>query len=192
MFLPVFLLIAATVMVSFFLGCLGMHDWSFIAGQPPICSNSYIAVLFLSIAINFIATMLIAIKAWMHYRLLLSAPINKKTRGIKILVLLFESGLIYLLIWGAKSASAFGTLSSTTGGQFTTTMLNVMGNQVVGLYPTLLLVLVHMQRSTLDADLESSIDWRRSSAGRVKLSDKYQTTGERIVFASPLETFGTV
>ncbi|KIK61002.1 hypothetical protein GYMLUDRAFT_260979 [Collybiopsis luxurians FD-317 M1] len=155
MFLPIFFLISATVMVFFFLGCLGVNGWSYVTKEPVVCANSYTGVLVLSISINCLATGLIATKAWMHHRVLLSASVKKTTRVLKVLILLVESGLIYLIIWTLKSLSGFnGTFSSTPSDQFFVSILNKMGNQVVGLYPTLLVVLVHMQLTAFDADLE--------------------------------------
>ncbi|KAE9398509.1 hypothetical protein BT96DRAFT_33261 [Gymnopus androsaceus JB14] len=136
-FLPILMLTSATVLVSIFVGCLGVHDWAYIAGEPETCYKSYLGVFFLSLSTNLMATTLIATRAWMHHRLLLRSS-GQKSTVTRILILLVESGLIYLLIWATKSISAFGTLSSTLTGQFAVSMLNSMGNQIVGLYPTLL------------------------------------------------------
>ncbi|KAJ4485775.1 hypothetical protein J3R30DRAFT_1406381 [Lentinula aciculospora] len=162
MLLPILLLSAAAVLVPFFVGCLGNHDWIYIAGEPETCYNCYISIFFLSIGTNLLATSLIATKAWMHHRLLQSASVARTTPVLKVLVILVESGFIYLLIWATKSMSVFGDLSSTAGGQFAVSMLNSMGNQIVGLYPTLLVVLVHMQRSAIDAELEDFQNWGKS------------------------------
>lgn len=51
-------------MVSFFVGCLGTHNWAFISGESETCSKSYLAAFFLSLATNMLATSLIATKAW--------------------------------------------------------------------------------------------------------------------------------
>ncbi|KAJ3789228.1 hypothetical protein GGU10DRAFT_343957 [Lentinula aff. detonsa] len=160
--LPILLLASATVLVFFFVGCLGVHDWAYIVGEPQICYNSYIGTFSLSIAINLLATSLIATKAWMHRRLLQSASVERSTRVLKVLILLVESGFVYLLIWATKSMSVFVDLNSTPSGQFAVTMLNSVGNQIVGLYPTLLMVLVHMQRTTINADLENLHEWEKS------------------------------
>ncbi|KAJ3750796.1 hypothetical protein DFH05DRAFT_117003 [Lentinula detonsa] len=153
---------------------------SAIVGEPQICYNSYIGTFFLSIAINLLATSLIATKAWMHRRLLQSASVERSTRVLKVLILLVESGFIYLLLWATKSMSIFVDLNSTPSGQFAVTMLNSVGNQIVGLYPTLLMVLVHMQRTTINADLENLHEWGKSDINNRNILH----TGERETFAN--------
>ncbi|KAJ3984795.1 hypothetical protein F5890DRAFT_1239527 [Lentinula detonsa] len=158
--LPILLLASAIVLVFFFVGCLGVHDWAYIVGEPQICYNSYIA--------------------WMHRRLLQSASVERSTRVLKVLILLVESGFIYLLLWATKSMSIFVDLNSTPSGQFAVTMLNSVGNQIVGLYPTLLMVLVHMQRTTINADLENLHEWGKSDINNRNILH----TGERETFAN--------
>ncbi|KAJ3977919.1 hypothetical protein EV361DRAFT_394881 [Lentinula raphanica] len=171
MLLPTLLLSAAAVLVFFFVGCLGLHDWEYILGEPEVCYNSYIGTFFLSIAINLLATSLIATKAWMHHRFLRSASVKKSTRVLKIMILLVESGFIYLVIWGTKSMSIFMDLNATPGGQFAVSLLNSMGNQVVGLYPTLLMVLVNEQRSAINTDSDNLDVWGKSDINaRTKLN----------------------
>jgi hypothetical protein len=116
----------------------------------------------------------------MHHRLLLRTSLERRSRVMKILILMVESGLIYLLIWATKSMGAFGTLKPS-GAQFTVSILNMIGNQIVGLYPTLLVVLVRMQQTTLNADMESYNNWD-------KTKDKWRRTEEGMIFASPTET----
>ncbi|KAJ3909359.1 hypothetical protein F5879DRAFT_83343 [Lentinula edodes] len=187
MFLPILLLSAAAILITFFVGCLGVHDWTYIAGEPETCYDSYISIFFLSIATNLLATSLIATKAWMHHRLLLSASVEKTTRVLKVLVLLVESGFIYLLIWAAKSMSVFGDLSSTVNGQFAVSMLNSMGNQIVGLYPTLLVVLVHMQHTAINVDLESFPNWVPDMSDHDK-----RAAEEGLIFSNPSDTSTTM
>ncbi|KAF5381197.1 hypothetical protein D9757_007883 [Collybiopsis confluens] len=181
---PVVLLSSATILVSFFVGCLGLTHWTFLEYESQTCADIYLSVFFLSLSTNAVATTLVAVKAWMHYRLLLSASVAKRTRVLKVLVLLVESGLIYFLIWGAKSMGAFGNLPSSDA-QFTVNMLNMLGNQVVGLYPTLLVILVRMQVSAFkSAEIETANDWGRSTTVHGGDSQE-RATEEGMVFARP-------
>ncbi|KIK51619.1 hypothetical protein GYMLUDRAFT_78125 [Collybiopsis luxurians FD-317 M1] len=186
MFLPVLFLTSATVLISFFVGCLGKTNWAFLEGESKTCANAYLGVFFLSIATNVVATSLIAAKAWMHHRLLLSASAEQKSRVMKVLVLLVESGFIYLLIWAAKSMGAFGNLPEANA-QFTVNMLNMMGNQIVGLYPTLLVILVRMQLSAFKAaEVERYNNWGKSVAAERGNESRRMEDG--MIFASPTET----
>ncbi|KAJ3828418.1 hypothetical protein F5880DRAFT_913275 [Lentinula raphanica] len=171
MLLPILLLFSAAVLVFFFVGCLGFHNWEYILGEPEVCFNSYMGTFFLSIAINLLATSLIATKAWMHHRFLQSVSVKKSNKVLKIMILLVESGFIYLVIWGTKSISILIDINAgTPGGQFAVSLLNSMGNQVVGLYPTLLMVLANAQYSAIDAYSENLDVWGESdSNARTKL-----------------------
>ncbi|KAJ3772427.1 hypothetical protein FB446DRAFT_736665 [Lentinula raphanica] len=162
MLLPILLLSSAAVLIFFFVGCLGFHDWEYVSGEPKVCLDSYLGIFFLSITINLLATSLIATKAWNHHCLLRSASVKKSTRVLKIMILLVESGFIYLVIWCTKCMSIFIDLNATPGGQFAVSLLNSTGNQVVGLYPTLLMILVKEQCSAIDADSENLDVWGKS------------------------------
>ncbi|KAJ3763412.1 hypothetical protein EV360DRAFT_66310 [Lentinula raphanica] len=163
MLLPILLLFSAAVLVFFFVGCLGFHNWEYILGEPEVCFNSYMGTFFLSIAINLLATSLIATKA--------CVSVKKSNKVLKIMILLVESGFIYLVIWGTKSISILIDINAgTPGGQFAVSLLNSMGNQVVGLYPTLLMVLANAQYSAIDAYSENLDVWGESdSNARTKL-----------------------
>ncbi|KAF9072050.1 hypothetical protein BDP27DRAFT_1320997 [Rhodocollybia butyracea] len=55
--------------------------------------------LVLSLSVNMIATCLIAVRVWLHHKSIKSISITRKwTKGERILLLLVESGAIYLLL----------------------------------------------------------------------------------------------
>ncbi|KAJ3844911.1 hypothetical protein EV361DRAFT_394845 [Lentinula raphanica] len=187
MLLLILLLSSAAVLVFFFVGCLGFHNWEYILGEPEVCLNSYRGTFFLSVTINLLATSLIATKAWLHHRFLRSVSVKKSNSVLKIMILLVESGFIYFIIWATKSVSILININhnaGTPGGQFAVSLLNPMGNQVVGLYPTLLVVIVNAQCSAIDADSENHDIWGTSAITRRTKSSHTTEEGQRAAYPS--------
>ncbi|TBU43696.1 hypothetical protein BD309DRAFT_863762 [Dichomitus squalens] len=110
------------------------------------------AAVILSCVTNTTATILIACKAWMH-RLSLKKYFHAKTRVLKALALLVESGTIYcallilVLVSLMDPASLANTLEyHTVGYYFVYGALTPM----VAIYPTIIIVLVAVNRSPLE------------------------------------------
>jgi len=149
LFAPFLVFTAATVMFFFFVGCIVHNDMDLIFGEPAVCNNAQLSTFFLSLATNALATALIAVKAWQH-RKLIGATHKKRTQSEKVLLLLIESGLLFFLIWGAKSFTYFPIVFSQGSILFAAQILDSMCNQIVGLYPTLIIVLVNLQYTVWD------------------------------------------
>ncbi|KAJ3884443.1 hypothetical protein GG344DRAFT_33982, partial [Lentinula edodes] len=135
-------------MIIVLLGDFGQADWWYIAGtQPKSCNVSQRAMFLLSLGTNAIATFFIALKAWQHREAFIALPDSlsssgswKKSRSPaqKIMILFLESGFLYMLFW--VSSPAF----------FMTDIFNQTRYQVVGLYPTAIILLIHRERSSWD------------------------------------------
>ncbi|KAK7468629.1 hypothetical protein VKT23_003134 [Stygiomarasmius scandens] len=141
-----FLLFSAFVLLTFFVGCIGHTGWHFANHESPICDRSQLATYAVSVAVNAWATAWITYMAWKFYRFGADSglPASKKgSRGYRTLFLIVESGWIYLLIWLSKS---FTYLPVTGSPKFAAGILNSIGNQIAGLYPTILITVVHQQR----------------------------------------------
>ncbi|KAJ3964819.1 hypothetical protein EV361DRAFT_23931 [Lentinula raphanica] len=157
----------------YFIGCEGKADWWYIAGtQPKSCNVSQRAMFFLSFGTNVVATFFIALKAWYHREAFISKPPSlqstsdssdtwKKTRSPaqKIMILFLESGFLYMLFWAACSFTYFPfVMGLESPAYFMTDIFNQTRYQVVGLYPTAIVLLVHRQRSSWDtAEVAASL-----------------------------------
>lgn len=106
-----------------------------------------IVVWSLTIATNILATLLVAWKAWQHRRVIKKnlGKETRRTRVEKILALLIESGFLYCIIWILFIAANFEVFGDV-GRQI---MMSIMV-QITGIYPTLVVVLVSLQRTSLD------------------------------------------
>ncbi|ETW83737.1 hypothetical protein HETIRDRAFT_116328 [Heterobasidion irregulare TC 32-1] len=79
----------------------------------------------LELGTNIAATALIAIKAWQHRRLIRNINTRRRTVGERVLALLAESGVLYCLMWATSP-------------------------QIAGIYPTMIIVLVSLQKTVWD------------------------------------------
>ncbi|ETW82608.1 hypothetical protein HETIRDRAFT_416733 [Heterobasidion irregulare TC 32-1] len=123
-------------------------------------SNNIIIIYSSTLAINAIATMLMAVKAWQHRRLIKAQLRNVewKSQAGSILVLLVESGVIYCAIWIIFLVSwvcASITFDITT--QAINEILPGIAIQVSGIYPTAIISLTGLQRTTWDMTIGKNI-----------------------------------
>ncbi|KAJ6462444.1 hypothetical protein C8R45DRAFT_1178002 [Mycena sanguinolenta] len=68
----------------------------------------------------------------------------------KILALFVESGFIYLLLWLTQMIVYFN-FTRASPWMYVEKILNPLGNQIAGLYPTLIIVIVNFQRTIWDS-----------------------------------------
>lgn len=199
------LLILASFTTSFvFLGCAVQHHSEFSAEMPALCLNVNLASYVLSMAANGLATCLIAWKTWQHRRLIKASfgDTARRTRVEKVLVLLVESGAIYFALWVAQIFDFLPITSSSTVAGTASIVLSSVGNQLVGLYPTIIIVLVHYQRSLWDSPevtlnhIKTGIDFASPPStavvqSRLTVGEDANHCFDKIVTVHPLESPST-
>jgi len=104
------------------------------------------SIWFLTLGTNLWATGLIFIRAWQHRRFIRSL-IKEASRSNteKVLAFLIESGAIYACIWITYIAISFKYM-----GNYSVLSFQIAIAQVVGMYPTTIIVVIAMQLSTAD------------------------------------------
>ncbi|KAF5374777.1 hypothetical protein D9758_000078 [Tetrapyrgos nigripes] len=140
------LLFSASALLTFFVGCIGYTGWHFSSHESPVCDHAQLATYVISLATNAWATGWVTYTAWKFYRFGVESglpPQKTGSKGYQTLILIMESGWIYLLIWVSKS---FTYLPLHGSPHFASGILNSIGNQIAGLYPTILIILVHQKR----------------------------------------------
>ncbi|KAI0323001.1 hypothetical protein OF83DRAFT_1090172 [Amylostereum chailletii] len=117
--------------------------------------SSYFGALemFLSFISNIFATGLIGIKTWRHRAFLKKLLIDESntSKVEKVLVLLTESGTIYCVIWVFYIISHFSVFP---GSSLTIPLAMAC---VSGLYPTIIIILVHLQKTHCDRSFSEYI-----------------------------------
>ncbi|KAK1216174.1 hypothetical protein PQX77_021201 [Marasmius sp. AFHP31] len=98
---------------------------------------------------------------------------SKKGRAEKLFILLVESGMVYSLLWIVQLVLARIPPPPTFAGQIVQQIFKSATVQLVGIYPTLLIVLVYLQRSLWDSSGNSTFVTLEggSSAGNANVND---------------------
>ncbi|KAF9257624.1 hypothetical protein L218DRAFT_1005980 [Marasmius fiardii PR-910] len=158
--IPLLFLIGSAVCSLAFLGCFAQHDWP--ALYPETCNSIVISAYALSMATNVSATILIGYKFW-SYRQTVGDYLQefniarRQARAEKILILLLESGIIYSVLWIIQLVEILQPPQPTFSRKIAQQFFTAMSIQFVGIYPTLLIVLVYLQRSMWDSYGKSTL-----------------------------------
>ncbi|KAI0660183.1 hypothetical protein C8Q70DRAFT_80337 [Cubamyces menziesii] len=146
-----------------------------IVGPPsPFDPLEVATVSFLT---NLIATVLIWIKAWSHSRFMKKqlGPIWKASQVQRVLLLFVESGVLYTLVWAfvvVEELDAglllFGHLRRTNANEglaeVSLDFVSACVVPIIGIYPTLIILLVALKQSYWDAYLASRTAFEASLA----------------------------
>ncbi|KAI5885795.1 uncharacterized protein SCHCODRAFT_02672886 [Schizophyllum commune H4-8] len=155
MLLPLFGDLAQAVYV-YFLACEGQSKWLYIDGmQAKHCHDSQRAMYFFSFSTNLLATGFIIAMAWQHRgafevrkATLSGSGRPRRTAAQKVMLLLIESGFVYLIMGAASGFTFFLVVQDLSSpGYFVTTVFVSLRYQIVGLYPTTVIYLVQREQT---------------------------------------------
>ncbi|KAJ7900515.1 hypothetical protein B0H13DRAFT_2336535 [Mycena leptocephala] len=138
--------------------------------QNPLCMDVQTITYVMPSANTAFATILIGWTTWKYRKSITpmfinddSAKGNKKTRRTqceRILVLLLESGILYFIFFAiqvvAASPPVQALIWSLPGLAFALKMYAYSSSVIVGMYPTILIVLAHSKHNVLDRAAASS------------------------------------
>ncbi|KAF9265111.1 hypothetical protein L218DRAFT_986664 [Marasmius fiardii PR-910] len=157
MFLPVILLLGLTASCFSFVECMVREDLPVVIS--PRCRKRNIATFALSVATNAAGTAVIGHYIWSYRRTVkkyLQCCRHQLWAG-KVLAMFLESGVIYTTIWTIQLAEILLPVSSSIPDQTFRQVFSAMAAQLVGIYPTLMVVLVFLRRSLWDPAGKSTI-----------------------------------
>ncbi|KAI1781837.1 hypothetical protein LXA43DRAFT_597966, partial [Ganoderma leucocontextum] len=124
-----------------------------------------IATCVLSLSMNILATLLVGYKAWESRRRLRGYLVAGGSQVEKLFALLVESGAVYCAIWGVVVAYQFtGYIpSNLTAVELSfVDVFSVLFNgalvPVVAIYPTIIIVLVALNRSHMEKGLSQHLE----------------------------------
>jgi len=105
----------------------------------------------ISLAVNIIATLLIAWKAWTHHSTMVDALVHRRTRVVNILLLLVESGAVYC---GIQSVYVVFILLDTytavdLGFSQAMEIITAMSIVVAAFYPISVIILIRTGSSAI-------------------------------------------
>ncbi|THU83203.1 hypothetical protein K435DRAFT_971657 [Dendrothele bispora CBS 962.96] len=118
----------------------------------------------LSLLTNIVSTSLIAIKAWLFRQaikqLLGSTP--PRSRAHRIMILLVESGFIYCFFWIGEVV-LFIPIDRNSNAQFAWVFFASIGDQISGIYPTAIIVLVSLQQTFVETTFGPGVSTQKLS-----------------------------
>ncbi|KAF5374728.1 hypothetical protein D9757_011785 [Collybiopsis confluens] len=121
------------------------------AGWTAVLGRLQLATWLLSMLTNFVATVMIAYKAWQYRKMIievnhLTAYYTKQTQIWRVLALTVESGIFYFILMGLQIMLIVGSFNYGPADVYNEIMDRV-GEQLFGLYPTIIIVLVELGRT---------------------------------------------
>ncbi|KAJ8081288.1 hypothetical protein PM082_007122 [Marasmius tenuissimus] len=151
MIFPILLQLALTAMAFSWIGCFVDEDLPTVIS--PRCRKLNTATYVLSMVTNFAATAVIGYMAWRHRQQIKAslAPCPKRERFGRRLVLVFESGVVYTTLWIIQLAVLVAPGSDDFLNQAFRQVFSAAATQLVGIYPTAIVVLVYMRQSVWDS-----------------------------------------
>ncbi|KAJ7835452.1 hypothetical protein B0H14DRAFT_3871062 [Mycena olivaceomarginata] len=143
--IPCILLLASFVFTLVDIICYTHHGS--LPGGEKICPKAAILGWALSVGTNVICTILVGFKVWRHRKRTreLNLPGNPHRIATERIILTFvDSGFIYGLLW-LTQVIAFVKFTRDSPWQYVYEVLVSMGDQITGMYPTLVIVVVNFQ-----------------------------------------------
>ncbi|KIK57321.1 hypothetical protein GYMLUDRAFT_61336 [Collybiopsis luxurians FD-317 M1] len=133
-------------------------------------SQLYIDIIALSFSaiINIWATTMIASKAWKSRRQikLYLASADRKSSAESIMTIFVETGVVYTILWILKNIIIIPGVANTSYTNYAVVVMN----QAVGMYPTVILVLVVLQKSHIDNKFQLAGDSDTVTTGPVRFA----------------------
>ncbi|KAH9841697.1 uncharacterized protein C8Q71DRAFT_344369 [Rhodofomes roseus] len=143
--------------------------------NPPFCRNVQLSSYVTTLATTAVATLMICYKTWCgvrslselsvtqyglyrEYRHTIGAQVNRmrsrKTRVERIMTILVESGILYFLFFLEAVVTDSGDIGELEGSTpqlaFASTVWTYMTSHILGIYPVVIVILVHSHKSYID------------------------------------------
>ncbi|VDC03905.1 unnamed protein product [Peniophora sp. CBMAI 1063] len=202
--IPISLLVGSLTSSSLLAYCVTKYEANIKLdkGFPdaPFCANLYPTqgyppeLASMVLATTAVATAMISWKAWVYRRAIRSDfRLNRKrTHAEKILAVLVESGVLYLMFFVqvlVNSSPAVSHQESTTPGlEFAANVWSYMTNHIIGAYPVLIVIFVRSQRSYIEDAMSTGLTLSTN------VSEFYSFSGHHTLPSHRFEqsTMGTV
>ncbi|KAK1215375.1 hypothetical protein PQX77_022022 [Marasmius sp. AFHP31] len=148
----------------------GFGNQSTIPVGAMVCQWGELIAWGISLATNFVSTCLIAVRSWEHRQFLRKSAAMKGTKSEKILIVLTESGFIYCLFWLTQLNLFFDNPMEFNFVSFLQVFLNGIGDQISGVYPTVIIILVNKHQSISQFDTTTQMSSLSNSRNRTQRS----------------------
>ncbi|KAF7360357.1 hypothetical protein MVEN_00765400 [Mycena venus] len=186
------ILLIATLMLTYCVAAVGSEIVARTFQMPAFCCNVQTATYAMALATTATAAILIAFTTWNFRKAikpLLSGNIvmgggttHRRRSAVEILLLLLvESGVFYFLFFAIQVVGAIPRVHdwvlTKPGASFAYTMFSYCSSVIVGIYPTAVVVIAHLQTSVLDdAAVSNATPLRMAQPGAGGSSGTWPTT----------------
>ncbi|KAG6915371.1 hypothetical protein DXG01_011800 [Tephrocybe rancida] len=138
--------------------------------KPLFCKGVQTVSYSMGFATTAVATLLITIKTWEYRRtirpMILKEENAPRPRVDKIMTLLVESGILYLFFFLVQVIGNIPGVEAKNASSFAFLVYSYSTSVIVGLYPTIVVVLAHSQHAVLDTAAASQVStWRAAGSG---------------------------
>ncbi|KAJ7752905.1 hypothetical protein B0H16DRAFT_1459627 [Mycena metata] len=153
--LPIILLTCSLIFSIIDVTCLTGAGWSNQSGLADgggVCDNAELIAWAFSFVTNATCTLLIGVKAWQHRRSTRALAMTHNSSRMstnRILSLLVESGFVYCLFWLTQYI-LFVDISRGSPAIYAYELFAALGDQISGMYPTLIIVIVNLHQTIWD------------------------------------------
>ncbi|KAJ7613727.1 hypothetical protein DFH06DRAFT_1063711 [Mycena polygramma] len=154
--IPCVMLLMSFIFSVVDLTCLTGAGWSSltsVASGGAVCSHAELISWAFSFGTNATCTILIGYKAW-HHRQSMKSLNTRRTSTNKLLSILVESGFIYCLFW-LTQLILFFDISRHSPAVYVYELFASMGDQISGMYPTLIVVIVNLHQTIWEPSSEN-------------------------------------
>ncbi|KAJ7666218.1 hypothetical protein DFH06DRAFT_1386331, partial [Mycena polygramma] len=157
--------VVATVMLTYCVAAVGSEIVVGTFQKPAFCRNVQTATYAMALATTATATILIGFTTWNFRKAIkpmLSGTVvtsggrarRRRSPVENVLLLLVESGVLYFLFFAIQVVGVIPRVHdwvlTKPGVSFAFTMFSYCSSVIVGIYPTAVVVLAHLQTSVLD------------------------------------------
>ncbi|KAF7341392.1 hypothetical protein MVEN_01875900 [Mycena venus] len=144
---PCFLLLVCFIFSVIDIVCFSYEG--LLPGGEQICPQASLIAWTFSVGTNVLCTILIGRKALQHRKMMRALNVHRKSRMSteKVLSILVESGFIYSLLWLSTVVAYIPAITRDTPWYYVYEVLQPISTQIAGMYPTVVIVIVNLQRT---------------------------------------------
>ncbi|KAI0764632.1 hypothetical protein C8Q74DRAFT_987175 [Fomes fomentarius] len=129
--------------------------------DPAFCRDIQTASYAVTLATTAVATLLISYKTWQYRQTYLNAfGKSPRTRTQRIMLLFVESGILYLLFFVVQVVMSLDSVNTKVRQSalltFAFTVYQFISSLIVGMYPTVIVLLVNSKHSVLQPSITQS------------------------------------
>ncbi|KAI0033006.1 hypothetical protein K488DRAFT_16078, partial [Vararia minispora EC-137] len=155
--IPLSVLTASIVTLFMIIDCSVRSKGQLLLGNfdsGAYCQHVQNASYLANTLTTLVSTIMISFKTWEYRRTIKTSLTDASSRVERVMIILVESGILYFLFFLEVFISSLGDITqrqaATPSLAFASTVYIYASSHIVGIYPTIIVILVHYQKSYID------------------------------------------